>query len=158
MRHLTLAALILALAACGPSTNSGAPAPPAAAPAPVQLDPVEAQARVDALPAPYNAANYAAGRQAFGQCASCHTLHAGGANRQGPNLHGLFGREIGARDDFNYSQAVSDADFVWDPERLDHWLANPREFLPGNRMAFVGVRNETQRQNLIAYLMVATAP
>ncbi|HRO02650.1 MAG TPA: cytochrome c family protein, partial [Terricaulis sp.] len=57
-----------------------------------------------------------------------------------------------------YSTAVRDADFVWDAERLDHWLENPRTFLPGNRMAFAGVRDAEQRRNLIAFLMVETAP
>jgi len=46
---------------------------------------------------------------------------------------------------------------VWDADQLDHWLQNPQTFLPGNRMAFAGVRDETQRRDLIAYLMVEAA-
>ena len=81
---------------------------------------------------------------------------AGGGNRVGPNLHGVFGREIGTQEGFAYSQPVQDADFVWDADQLDHWLANPQTFLPGNRMAFAGVRNEEQRRDVIAYLLVET--
>lgn len=115
------------------------------------------QARIATLAAPYNEADFDAGRRAFGSCRSCHTVNQGGINRQGPNLYGLFTREIGAVEGFAYSQAVQDADFTWDAENLDHWLENPRTFLPGNRMAFAGVRDETQRRDLIAYLMVSTS-
>lgn len=107
-----------------------------------------------ALPAPYSAANYEAGRRVFAQCRSCHTIEGGAPNRLGPNLHGLFGRAVGSVEGFAYSQAVADADFIWDADKLEEWLENPRGFLPGNRMAFAGVRDEEQRHNLIAYLMV----
>ncbi len=79
----------------------------------------EIQAALATLPAPYSDANYDDGRGAFAQCRSCHTINVGGANRVGPNLHGVFGREVGTAASFNYSQAVQDADFVWDADRLD---------------------------------------
>lgn len=167
-RFLISAALVALLAACGPSStaeqSASAPEPSASAPAAATAAPAaatnaeEVQATIAALPAPYNEADYEAGRRVFAQCRSCHTIEAGAPNRVGPNLHGVFGREIGSLEGFNYSQPVQDANFVWDGERLDHWLANPQTFLPGNRMAFAGVRNETQRRDLIAYLMVESAP
>ncbi len=154
MRFLLLSLTALALTACGPSQpQSDAPAS-ASAP---QASAEEMQARIAALPAPYNEANYDAGRRVFAQCRSCHTIDAGGGNRVGPNLHGVFGREVGTAEDFTYSQAVQDAAFTWDAEQLDHWLQNPQTFLPGNRMAFAGVRDATQRRDLIAYLMAETA-
>lgn len=154
MRLVFAAAVLFALAACGapeaPSSQSQTPA--AEAPNAAEL-----QAKIDALPAPYNTANHEAGRRVFAQCRSCHVVDAGAPHRVGPNLHGVFGREIGSAEGFAYSQAVQDADFVWDAEQLDHWLQNPQTFLPGNRMAFAGVRDETQRRDLIAYLMVEAA-
>jgi cytochrome c len=156
MRTLVLPALLLALAACGPSQPPDSSAP--SAPAAPEVSNEEMQARIAALPAPYNEASYEAGRRVFAQCRSCHTIDAGGGNRVGPNLHGVFGREIGAAEGFTYSQPVQDANFVWDADHLDHWLANPQTFLPGNRMAFAGVRDETQRRDVIAYLMAETAP
>jgi cytochrome c len=155
MRFLVLTALLFALAACGPSQPE--PSTPSAPAAP-EVSSAEMQARIAALPAPYNEASYEGGRRVFAQCRSCHTIDAGGGNRVGPNLHGVFGREIGTAEGFNYSQPVQDANFVWDADRLDHWLANPQTFLPGNRMAFAGVRDEAQRRDVIAYLMAETAP
>lgn len=156
MRRVLAIAIIAALSACGPS------APPASDSAPSQMQAPapsneEMQARIAALSAPYNEANYEAGRRVFAQCRSCHTIDEGAGNRVGPNLHGVFGREIGSAAGFTYSQAVQDANFMWNAEQLDHWLQNPQTFLPGNRMAFAGVRDETQRRDLIAYLMVETA-
>jgi len=155
MRRTAAALALLALAACGQSAEAPSSSAPATqAPAP---DAAANAAAVAALPAPYNEASYDAGRRVFAQCRSCHTINAGEANRVGPNLHGVFGREIGAAPNFNYSQAVQDANFTWDAAQLDHWLQNPQTFLPGNRMAFAGVRNEEQRRDVIAYLMVETA-
>jgi cytochrome c len=115
------------------------------------------QASIAALPAPYNQANYEAGRRVFAQCRSCHTIEADAPNRVGPNLHGVIGRQIGSLPGFTYSQPVQNAHFTWDAEHLDHWLANPQTFLPGNRMAFAGVHDETQRRDVIAYVMVESA-
>ena len=156
MRAFTFIAVALALAACGPSE---APSTPSQTPSAQTETPDAAamQAAIAALPAPYNEANYEAGRRVFAQCRSCHVIQAGAPHRVGPNLHGVFGREIGTAEGFTYSQAVQDADFVWDAAHLDDWLQNPQTFLPGNRMAFAGVRNEEQRRDLIAYLMVEAA-
>lgn len=154
MRRLSLA-LLFALAACGAPDSSSAPSSPSQAAQDVDLTAMQAQ--VEALPAPFNEGSYEAGRRVFAQCRSCHTLDEDAPHRVGPNLHGVFGREIGGAEGFNYSQAVQDADFVWNGEQLDHWLANPQTFLPGNRMAFAGVRDEAQRRDLIAFLMVETS-
>ena len=148
-----LAAALLTLAACG-SPEAPPSEQTAAAPAPSSE---ELQAKIAALAPPYNEANYDAGRRVFAQCRSCHVIQAGAPHRVGPNLHAVFGREIGTAEGFTYSQAVQDANFVWDADHLDHWLQNPQTFLPGNRMAFAGVRDETQRRDLIAYLMVEAA-
>ena len=153
-RFACLAILSLALAACGPSSQNSSPAAPAPAPVVQGLTPEQIATAMAALPAPYAAADYEGGRRVFAQCRSCHTIDAGAPNRTGPNLHGLFGRQAGSVEGFAYSDAVKAAGFAWDSERLEHWLENPRSFLPGNRMAFAGVRDEQQRHNLIAYLMV----
>lgn len=144
----------LTLAACGPSEAPSAAKQTPATPPP---NAAEMQAAIAALPPPYNEASYEDGRRVFAQCRSCHTIDEGAGNRIGPNLHAVFGREAGTAPEFRYSDAVQAADFTWDADHLDQWLANPQTFLPGNRMAFAGVRNETQRRDVIAYLMAETA-
>ena len=74
----------------------------------------------------------------------------------GPALYGFFGTKVGARSGFQYSEVMLDADFVWTPEALDAWLAQPGRFLPGNRMTFAGVLKQSDRDDLIAYLLSAT--
>lgn len=108
------------------------------------------------LPEPYRSADYSRGRRTFKLCQSCHTLAEGGPNLVGPNLYGVFGREIGSVDGFRYSDAVTKADFEWTPEVLAQWLENPRGFLPGNNMSFAGVRRPDDRLAVIAYIMVET--
>lgn len=153
---------LLLLAGCGESEPAANPAAPAAPGAPATgahssapTDPAKL-ALLAALPAPYDQGDLENGRRVFARCRACHTITEGGRDMTGPNLWGLFGREAGTRPEFNYSEAVREADFVWDAERLDHWLENPREFLPGNRMAFAGVRDEADRRDLIAFLKVET--
>ena len=108
------------------------------------------------LPAPYSEGDLENGRRVFARCRSCHTLAEGGPDMTGPNLWGVFGRPVGSREGFRYSDAVQAADFTWDAEQLNGWLTAPRDFLPGNRMAFAGVPDETDRRDLIAYLKVET--
>lgn len=161
MRVAVAATFLVLLSGCGPGSPSSAPPAQAGAasrPSQPRPDAAAMQARVAALAAPYNQADYEAGRRAFGACRSCHTLARGGPNTLGPNLHGVFGRAAGSLASFEYSTALRAAGFNWDGDHLNGWLADPRGYLPGNRMAFAGLRNETQRRDLIAYLMVESAP
>jgi cytochrome c len=108
------------------------------------------------LPAPYNAGDLENGRRRFAQCRSCHTVIQGGQDLVGPNLHGVFGRKIASKPGYDYSEAAEQAGFVWDGARLDGWLADPRGFLPGTKMAFPGIKPEADRRDVIAFLMVET--
>ena len=151
----------LVLAACGGSTpdssenttnnqnttdaSSEAPAP-APTPAPVETEASEAFA---ALPEPYKSADYNRGRRTFKLCQSCHTLNEGGQNLVGPNLYGVFGRQIGGVEGFTYSKAVQDSDIIWTPEILAEWLES-------NKMSFAGVRKPDDRTAVIAYIMAET--
>ena len=104
-----------------------------------------------------HAQDVAAGETVFKKCQACHTVAEGGANKVGPNLWGVIGSTAGARDTgFRYSSAIVDSGVVWTDENLDQYLANPREFIKGNRMAFAGVRKDEDRVNVIAYLKSST--
>src|SRR6266436_2250948 len=66
-------------------------------------------------------------------CRTCHTIKEGD-NRLGPNLHKIIGRKAGSLPDYNFSSAMKSAGFIWDEEKLDHFIANPDEVVPGNNM------------------------
>ena len=130
------------LAACAEG-GDGAPATASA--------PTVATAPAD-LKALLAAADPEKGKVLFLQCRACHSLEAGGANKVGPNLHGVVGRKAGLAPGFAYSDVLTQASIVWSAETLDAWLARPSDFLPGNRMVFVGIRKPEDRANLIAFL------
>jgi cytochrome c len=155
MTRLALAALALvALTGCGSGEGSDAGAP--AAPARAAPTAEEKAALLAALPAPYNTADLENGRRVFARCRSCHTITDGGPDMTGPNLYGVFGRQAGTHGKYNYSAAVKTAGFVWDAERLDHWLENPRTFLKGTKMSFAGIADPADRRDVIAFLKVET--
>ena len=131
------------------------PTPPTAAAA-GEITDDQARLTLATLAAPYNGADLANGRSTFATCRACHTLTQGGPRLAGPNLWGLFGRQVGSKEGFTYSPAVSDADFVWDTAKLELWLDNPKQFLPGNKMIFAGIHDADDRRDVIAYIATQT--
>jgi len=92
------------------------------------------------------------GRQLFRVCAACHSLLPG-RHMTGPSLASIWGRKAGSVEGFTrYSDALRDAELAWDEHTLDAWLADPRAFIPGNRMTFRGITDASQRRDLIAFL------
>lgn len=106
--------------------------------------------------APYADASIARGEKHAQFCRACHSLEKGGPNMIGPALYGMFGADVGTRSGFEYSAVMRNADFVWTPEALNAWLAQPGRFLPGNRMTFAGLPKQEDRNDLIAYLLEVT--
>jgi len=107
--------------------------------------------------APYKDADRSLGERQAQICRACHSLDQEGPNMIGPALFGFFGTKVGTRAGFEYSDSLRNADFVWTPEALDAWLAQPGRFLPGNRMTFAGVLRQGDRDDLIAYLLAVTS-
>jgi cytochrome c len=130
-----LGAAGLALASCGGSGK------PRATPPDAPLSARMATADVDH------------GRILFRQCAGCHTIGEGAGDRAGPNLYGVFGRDIGSEAGrYSYTAALREKGGAWTAAALDAWLIDPRGFVPGTKMAYAGLRNGNDRADIIAYL------
>ena len=98
----------------------------------------------------------AQGEKVFNKCRACHVVDEP-QNRVGPHLVGLFGREAGSVEDFRYSDAMKESGVTWNEETISEYVADPRGYIKGNRMAFAGLRQEEEIADLIAYLKEATA-
>jgi cytochrome c len=149
--YLIPAAFALAtLVAC-----SGSETAPAAGEAPAA--PAIAAPTLAELPSPWNAADLGNGASLYLKCRACHSVIASEGNRIGPNLHGVFDRAPASAPKFKYSPALEAfAEERWTPELVDHWLANPKTFLPGNAMFFDGLAKEDDRRDLTAWLLIET--
>ncbi|MDA0701734.1 MAG: cytochrome c family protein [Proteobacteria bacterium] len=122
------------------------PAKPEAAAEPAQepTKPAEAQTA--------SAGDPAAGEKVFRKCKACHTAEKGGPNRVGPNLYGIVGRPTASAADYSYSSAMTEHGGTWTEATLDTYLADPKAEVPGTKMAFVGLKKEADRLDVIAYL------
>jgi cytochrome c len=93
-----------------------------------------------------------AGQALFKQkCAICHSPEKG-VIKIGPSLYGVVGRKAGTLEGYSYSDAMKNANRTWDEATLSDYLTNPRQKIPGVKMVFVGLPQESDRQNVIAYL------
>jgi cytochrome c len=106
-----------------------------------------------ALPQASQGTEDVSGQQAFNNaCRTCHMVKEGD-NRLGPSLHKIVGRKAGSLSDFGFSSAMKEAGFVWDEEKLDRFIANPDEVVPGNSMKpFGGLASSSDRKKIIAFL------
>ncbi len=97
------------------------------------------------------AADAKKGKKVFAKCKACHALEAG-KNKVGPSLHGLIGRKAASVEGFKYSKAMKESGLTWDEATLREYLKKPRSFLKGTRMAFAGIKKDSDMDNLMAYL------
>ena len=161
----TAIGLVMAVAACSPSSEKAAEAPktdvaeapaPAEAPAATEAPAAAPAATTVALEITDAAGakmtgDTARGKRVFAQCLTCHVKDEG-VNRTGPSLHAIIGRKAGTVPNFRYSEANKNSGIIWTEQEMFSYLENPRAKIPGTIMAYVGLRNPQQRADVIAYL------
>ena len=77
----------------------------------------------------------------FAQCAVCHTSVKDAKSTIGPNLFAVGTRGVGKIAGFAYSPAMKKAGGSWTKARLVAYIQDPRKAMPGNRMAFAGIKD-----------------
>jgi cytochrome c len=95
------------------------------------------------------------GEGVFRQCRACHMVGEGAQNRVGPHLNALFGRPLGGLDDFRYSstmEEMGDEGTIWTEETMTEFLIKPRDYVPGTKMSFNGLRSDEDVAAVIEYL------
>ena len=111
-----------------------------------------------AIPA-YAEGDVKKGAKVFKKCKACHAVGEGAKNKIGPHLNGIIGRKAATTEGFKYSKKMiekAEGGLIWTEENLDAFLKKPRDFVPGTKMAFGGIRKDKKRANLIAYLKTYT--
>ena len=129
----------------------------------VGADEVQGQAQIaDTLPIVVRLADADpdAGQSQFRKCSACHSVEEGGANKVGPGLWGIVGAQPAAYADFQYSAALENyaqTNPQWTYAALDAFIANPKDYIDGTKMAFAGLRDPQDRADLIDYLRALSA-
>ncbi|MBV9330845.1 MAG: c-type cytochrome [Alphaproteobacteria bacterium] len=93
-----------------------------------------------------------AGQRTFSTCQTCHTIQKKGPNGIGPNLFGVAGRKAASLPGFYYSSALKASKITWTNDKLKAWIMGPYRLVPGNRMAFAGLSDAKQADDVVAYL------
>jgi len=135
-------AAAIILSACGGSDAPEADGPTASVPAKAKTEMTPVQR----------------GAKLYSRCRACHTLDEGGANKVGPNLWAIYGSKTASKEGFAYSKAMKATDIIWDEETMDGYLKKPGTYMPGNKMTFIGLKKQEDRDAIQAYLKEKTTP
>ena len=93
-----------------------------------------------------------AGKASFNKCLACHAIGEGAKNKVGPELNGIDGRKSGTAADYSYSDANKNSGITWGKDQFLEYIKDPKAKIPGTKMTFAGIKNETEANNLWTYL------
>jgi cytochrome c len=105
-------------------------------------------------PAALAAGDVEKGKAVFKRCQVCH-VHDTKTNKVGPHLGDVVGRKAGSVEGFHYSDAMKkkgDEGLTWTEENIATYLKDPKAFVPGNKMVFVGLKKDDEIADVIAFL------
>ena len=105
-----------------------------------------------AMAGPASAQDVENGAEVFKKCRACHQIGEDAKNAVGPLLNGLFGRKAGTIDGFSYSEANKASGVTWDEAVFAKYIQDPRAAMPGNKMAFAGIKDPEDIKDLTAFL------
>jgi cytochrome c len=94
----------------------------------------------------------AAGKTSFNKCLACHAIGEGAKNKVGPALNGLDGRKSGTVEGYSYSDANKNSGITWNKEQFLDYIKDPKAKIPNTKMAFAGIKNEKEANDLWAFL------
>jgi cytochrome c len=94
----------------------------------------------------------ASGKKIFKKCTACHSINKDGANKIGPALYNVVGRQVGGVSNYKYSKALAEYKKTWTFDELNGFLIKPAKWIKGTKMAYAGLSSETDRASLIKYL------
>ena len=98
------------------------------------------------------AQDIAAGKTSFNKCLACHAIGEGAKNKVGPELNGLNGRKSGTAEGYSYSDANKSSGITWNEAQFKEYIKDPKAKIPGTKMAFAGIKNEREANDLWAYI------
>ena len=98
------------------------------------------------------AQDVAAGETSFHKCMACHSIGEGAKNKVGPELNGIDGRHSGSAANYSYSDANKNSGITWNKEQFLEYIKDPKAKIPGTKLAFAGIKNEKEANDLWAYI------
>ncbi len=98
------------------------------------------------------AQDVAAGKSSFNKCLACHAIGDNAKNKVGPELNGLNGRKSGTAEGYAYSDANKNSGITWDEATFKEYIKDPKAKIPGTKMAFAGIKKESEVNDLWAFL------
>lgn len=110
------------------------------------------QEKVITLSEALKTADFDRGKKIFKKCASCHNAEKGASAKVGPNLWGVVNRKKASSSGFSYSKALLAKGGSWDLESINQFIQKPKDFVPGTKMAFGGLKKPQDRADVILYL------
>jgi cytochrome c len=98
------------------------------------------------------AQDVAAGKTSFAKCLACHAIGEGAKNKVGPELNGIDGRKSGTAEGYSYTDANKNSGVTWNEAQFKEYIKDPKAKIPGTKMAFAGIKKETEVNDLWAYV------